>query len=497
MGYRVSVQVSVDGATRALLNKLRSTPGDVFERPYKGYILFLVGSSDQNTCEWLKLNLRALDSLTGNDIAFAIFASRVPIKLESNMRGRRPRKRGELEISAMKSISWRIESLAESGKWGIIEDGDTLDAVTYAVDEIARTLQILDKLPCIVVLDAVPTLGANVVQLSESICARFIEILRRTLTVLSQMHGYDQLESDVRRLLDLFRAIEVAKQTGNLLAERLRNAESRLQRVSFATRLPPPALLPSEIRDRLETARNAISCGSLRRLRRALICIPRASRRRINPSRVGPAAQKLLALIGTAEKVQPVIITIDRLIAFLTSSYHSPERQSKILAAFDKHILKLIPELSIPTSGPTDKEIQSAVSALKVIRARLVHEIEMEIPTAGEFALGWEALSRERILTKLEVRQRAVEEAKRALRKFEADPDREAPVREAEREYIQALKVFIEGKPPSLWKAMSGTLRDMKLADYGINIRSQVAQIAAGVFDPKFLMKALEVAGKP
>ena len=81
MGYRFSVEI-VNG-THRLLRRLKANPAGVFPRPYKGYLLFLAGSADQPVLDWLARNMIALDSLTGEDIAFGVSARSYRFKLKT------------------------------------------------------------------------------------------------------------------------------------------------------------------------------------------------------------------------------------------------------------------------------------------------------------------------------------------------------------------------------------------------------------------------------
>jgi hypothetical protein len=144
-----------------LLKRLKSDPGGVFPRPYKGYLLFLAGAPDQLALEWLTKNLVALDSLTGRHLAFAIFAKRFSFKVNATglaQDGRadhRPPPGHEISASELAEGSYSVERIVKSGRLGWVADGDEVIAVTYATDEIASGLGLLDQLPCVVALDCI------------------------------------------------------------------------------------------------------------------------------------------------------------------------------------------------------------------------------------------------------------------------------------------------------------------------------------------------------
>ena len=76
--------VSIDKYKMDVLRMLQKKPEEVFGKPYGGYILFLAGGADQEILLWISENIAILDSLTGDDIAFGIFAQNFRCRL--NMR---------------------------------------------------------------------------------------------------------------------------------------------------------------------------------------------------------------------------------------------------------------------------------------------------------------------------------------------------------------------------------------------------------------------------
>jgi len=156
MGFRVEIG---DDKSR-LLRNLRLTPSEVFEKPYGGYVLFLVGGADREALEWLADNVVTLDSLTGEHIAFAIFARSLRMRLHVEYGFARPtlrirKKSFEVPLAEIKTAG-SVTRLVQSHKLGWVLDGDEINAITYAVDEIARSFGVMDELPCALLLDAIP-----------------------------------------------------------------------------------------------------------------------------------------------------------------------------------------------------------------------------------------------------------------------------------------------------------------------------------------------------
>ena len=73
MGFHVRLREEDE----RLLAILKKSPADVFGRPYGAYLFFLVGGADEAALGWVRKHLVPLDSLTGEFVAFALFADKV------------------------------------------------------------------------------------------------------------------------------------------------------------------------------------------------------------------------------------------------------------------------------------------------------------------------------------------------------------------------------------------------------------------------------------
>lgn len=186
-----------------LLDVIRLNPEEVFGRPYAGYLLFLVGGADAEALDWLKTHLVALDSLTGDHIAFAVFAEKVPIQLgiPFNPQFQRPKRfLGEVPIAAVR----RIDSYIKSGNLGLVADGDHLNAMTYATDRVARAFGVLEHLPCLLVLDAFASDDVDVVEMDDMQLGQLIPLLRSATHRLIE----DARFSTFRQELDILSTLQ-------------------------------------------------------------------------------------------------------------------------------------------------------------------------------------------------------------------------------------------------------------------------------------------------
>lgn len=206
MGYHVRI----DEQSQALLRTLTLEPGKVFGKLYSGYLLFLVTQHDKQQLEWIVSNAPGLDSLTGQYLAYAIFAKSFPIKfrtdasrnLVESLLGDQSWSRfmGEIPPELLKRPH-EVTRLVENGAFGVVLDGDELTAVTYGTDLVARELGLLDKLPCLVVLDAVPAQSPQVIPLTPKLLPHLFLHLRGALSRFYAGDGHTAIRKDAETIL--------------------------------------------------------------------------------------------------------------------------------------------------------------------------------------------------------------------------------------------------------------------------------------------------------
>jgi hypothetical protein len=210
MGFRVEI----DQDTSMLIHVLRSKPEDIFGKPYAGYLFFLAGNYDKEILTWFTKNLLALDSLTGESVAFAIFAHSFRFKfrvsgMNPSITDRVLPMTHNVSLSDLKASS-SVTKLVKSRKWksGVVIDGDEINAITYAVDDIARGFGVLDELPCILVLDAIPKREFQVIRLDGMDTNLLFPLLRRTCQRLLNEPKYNVFMSDISRVVQLQKKID-------------------------------------------------------------------------------------------------------------------------------------------------------------------------------------------------------------------------------------------------------------------------------------------------
>ncbi len=519
MGFRVEV----DEDSQALLDRIRTHPGMVFDRPYKGYLLFLAGAADKSAVEWIASNSLALDSLTGEDVAFAVFVRRFKMKLITGHRTwTKKRFLGEIPIEGDLKIH-RISELIKSGQWGWVADGDEIAAVTYAVDRIARGLNILDKLPCVVVLDAVPSNRINVIPLSEATRASFIELLRRALSKLLRMKGCELIESSVQRLTNLHGAIDRPSRLRLSTKQSLRIAKRDLERATLSHPTFPEepekisvnissGILTTISRQWMEAA-EALRNGSLPEFRRALS--GRSGREKYKSKKMcqlpGLRVQDFRSVFQHAECHSLELLQLNTAIQYCQAKRLTTGTEK------ENHIGDFVREQILSTSRSRDLkldnkgEVERSPESLEGRRETIIDDIMSRVPSEESLRRNIIEIRKDRALQKwqnelAEYEERTAKHMKNldALKQKVATIERQlsslSPERteeltqEAAAKYEAAVRDYLAESPPSFWEAVSDSLREMKLEHYSSSIPVRAAEIAGGIFKPDFLLKFWQTA---
>lgn len=239
MGFRLEIE---EGKSD-ILRKLRLSPYEVFGKPYGGYLFFLIGEADNEILEWLSKNAAILDSLTGRDIAFVVFARRINVKLKTYSPNKsRPPKVTTVDMGdVIRDPS--LERLVKR-KCGWVLDGDEINAVTYAVDEVAKKFEVLTDLPCVLVLDAIPRQNFEIYHLNTSNTHDFIQLLRQVINSLLELPEYSILMSKIRHVIRL-RSTEIG------IDENIKKMEYDLEQLNSDEYIIPIQKIMQEFRSAL------------------------------------------------------------------------------------------------------------------------------------------------------------------------------------------------------------------------------------------------------
>lgn len=488
MGFHIQIE----GSGSALLKKLRASPASVFDQPYKGYLLFLAGAADQDVCEWIADNTVQLDSLTGDDVAYAVFARRFEMRLSTNSSSghtsaRSPQVLGTIDSKEIAGEPWRVEQLVKSGRWGWAVDQDELVAVTYAVDDLARNLGVLDKLPCVIVLDAIPGNDINVLRLSPEVRSAFLSILRRSLALMAGSERFSDFDERINDLIKLYDEVESAskrKEVANLKLERAISAAK-----SVESRGPVPASDLATIQARLSSAEAAVRSGSLRDLRAALSGGRKRKPLLKSHPIPGILPGQLESILTIAERHQRKIWLLGRTIQALVTANSSrePSRSVELQAILNgRSIELLVPGFELQ-ENPSAEMVAALGARLADQRDQLVDNILETLPSAEKLMSQLKESTKDLHAAVARRKNEKVATLRAEVEKLESDPNNYQ--RSAQEKFDLAAREYLSGRPPSFWAAVSQSLREMKMTDHSLRVQAWAVEIAAGIFKPDFLLK--------
>lgn len=226
MGYKLDVTARDE----RLLQSLQARPQGGFPHPYAAYVLFLFTNADREHASWLSEHLELLDAITGDTLAFAVFAERLELEITPysdawrNLMDGSPLNVGSFE--AEPSIA--ATRLVNQGASIVLHEH--LTAITQGTAIAARALRVTSKIPCVVVFDGAPMRPPYVVSLPK----RQLPDLRRVFQNAIEAFEADDNHHDVQELAtDLWALAEGLQReriAHDIDAARLRRATARAER---------------------------------------------------------------------------------------------------------------------------------------------------------------------------------------------------------------------------------------------------------------------------
>jgi hypothetical protein len=456
MGFRVDV---ADRSDRALLKLLRSRPSEVFGKPYLGYLLFLTGGADRNILEWVAANAVNLDSLTGDDLAFAVFARRFTFKLRvpNYPMSHEKRQRNLREISLEDARDpYTLTHLCKSGQLGWVLDGDEVTAITYAVDELARGLGVTEDLPCLIVLDALPNLHFDILHLDNHSTERLIPLLRRASARLREPSTYERYRHLVARITSLEQEAE--------------NQRQHLEQLNLSLQQLQLSVDNAHV-DPIENLRKDLLSASIRRFRSAVQTLPSATLEQI--AIVGELATFKHGLLLRYARTLHALADVERQLA------EADEVLSNRYAMIcDEHVRPLLGE-HFPIGG-------ASIDSIRVVMGLLAHHQQSEVDL---------------ILTHLPskhdiTKYASAEPARLVQAELGKIAEKRQRISRIDEEILLNLKVLADLKHPTLSSIFASLAKEDRLKTVRRSLRDQASSFLGGLFKPDNLMKYLQaIAG--
>lgn len=369
-----------------LVDLIENSPWDVFGRPYAAYLLFLFGEADAKASDWIRDNLRALDSVTGHDVAGVVFAKSVTIRAR--------KKRGRGNANGPRGMTYSdqtigLKDVITSGNWGAQPmfpdylsdpwtdrhpgfDGNRhqnelvdIVATTYASDEIARRFGVFEAVPCIIIVDAFASAGFEVIRLDDVDLAGLFKALRTAIGKFTGLEGFAEKKDRLVRLEKVFAEISSVNQEALRLEACLQTELVGIDHASVSV---------------LATAKTWLSEGSIRRfanaLRSASLLDPRDAQNAI--SRAAGSATILSKLSKTIGSLTWYVATIPWPL--------SVADVARLNAIMETHASALT---TVTIAGRDDwskADLCFELDRLVEVQGLLVEEVWGNLPDPAEFA---------------------------------------------------------------------------------------------------------------
>jgi hypothetical protein len=251
---RHRLQIDVDQRAMDVVRHLRGSPEEVFGRPCGGYLMLMATEFETEAVAWLRHHVDSLDAVTGNEVAFAVFARTftVPVGVPGSPAALPGRPRLDLaEVQDGGPWDGAVRRLVNRGRLGRLAGEDELTLVTPGTLETARVFGVAADLPCLVVVDALPGEQVDVIALRGADLDTLARVIRSSVQRVVRSPG-------LAAFLDT--AGELAR-----VEQRIRAAEAEAERLSGRLEtLPAPDPAAEPVRRAYQRARDALSTGATR-----------------------------------------------------------------------------------------------------------------------------------------------------------------------------------------------------------------------------------------
>ncbi|MFE9207610.1 hypothetical protein [Micromonospora sp. NPDC007230] len=456
MGFRI--QLDVDHKAVELVRHLKRSPAEVFGRPYAGYLIIMATEFDHEVIEWLKENVIALDSVTGGDVAFAVFTRkfRVPVGVRGSCAPQACLPELPLREISDECPWWTIERLVRSGKLGWLADKDELTLVTYGTDEMARAFGVVADLPCLLIIDALPQEQFDIMPLQGVDLDTLFRLIRYSVGQLIRTPSLPAFRSLAEELA--------------FTEEQIRTAGTDVARSSAALdRTPPPQAVAELVQAAYERARVALSAGATRQfvniLRESLKAIP---------------SDATMSAHALATEKRPELLRTDQTIRTLTHYLRecswplAEPHRSAYARVLNRHVV-----LHRESVLNLDDSVQCAemIAALRAQNAAIVDSILQGLPTLN--VLVTQAVSDQ---------ERVVESAMRRLEETKKGLD---VLRARQKRLIRELGVT---EYPSLSAILGKVARQERLAVAKRKVGSFAGAFAGAALSPSTLLEVARAA---
>lgn len=448
-----------------ILNILAKDPSALLGRRFAGYCLFLFGAADEQFATWFTRNLVSLDSLTGSEIACTVIAARVKVKVDrkswedrlEKLAKRKENLSQEIQISDIDQQCVKVERLVSHGNASWTGATSEITAVTYGTDAFAKQLGIVNELPCLIVLDAIPSKSFEILRLTEYATDSLISLLREVISRF-QSHEYDHFFDNIAAVERLQRDSDDLRHKVDV--SRIKLAKMKSMSAGVGLRDDRAVALAALVEGNLRGFKSAIdSAWDLQPQERSTVL-----------HEVGPVAPKLLQNSKT--------ITNLRYFSDLDIWPLQEPWLSRLCLIYNRHARAHLPDSSATPDASRDY-------CLSVLDSLQSHQQELAAAVLSHFP---------NLEDRLMVRRREHEQKCLAVEREIEDLRQTLEITQAELGH--SVDSLLSGKYPSLKDAFRDTAKKRKLETARRTVGEAVFKMGAGLLKPETLLKIVETFHK-
>ncbi len=493
MGFHIRI----DKSSERILRTLKTSPEEIFQRRYHCYLLFLVGASDDEAMDWLIKNVVSLDSLTGAEFAFGIFMKslKIPLEIDSEPIGHRPKVAASIPAEGLKGDNFSIERVIKSHIHQHVYNGDEVMAITYATDIVAREFKVIDKLPCMLLLDPIPFGNVHVVQLTNIICNHLVKIIRQSIhRYLNEAQNKPNAFSYTSAILDAQSDLEQWECKNEDFVKRMEKMNDDLARLKGEK---PSETGVDHIRERLDLARLHIENGSSRKARLALFG---ESFKKHNPYNFGLDFDNDSKEAISAFFDKEIIIikkcgdTIDALTSYLQEDEVTSLWKDRLGLIYVKHV---VPLLGLPEGIENDinkSEVKIWIQQLRSRKTELISTFHKLLP---DIEIIEKKISEEYQKKNQHLIDAVQIELDKTLVEFlEYKRNYVARKKKLEESLDGSIRLYQENDPITFSSLFVKEMKSLKMNSYLSQTKIAGGKFAENMFKPDTIMKILEFLSK-
>jgi hypothetical protein len=378
MGFHIRINKTSD----KLLTTLKTSPEEIFKDRYHCYLLFLVGASDDEAMDWLIKNVVSLDSLTGAEIAFGIFMKnlKIPLFTDSDLNNRPPKIVASIPAKELTEGN-SYEDIIKRYIHEHVYDHDEVIAITYATDIVAKEFKVIDRLPCMLLLDPIPFGTIHVVQLTNVICKHLIKIIRQSIhKYFVETQGKPIAFSYTNAILDAQYNLEQFEHKKEIHIKQIEKINNELARLKGEKSSETGV---DQIKKTLDSVKHHIDNGAARKTRIALFGGSFKNRHTSTSGlEIDDSTKEMILsfLENECAIIRENNDTMDALTGYLEMNDSTSLWRDRVGLIYSKHVAPL---LGLPNGSEIDIDkikIRSWIEQLKIRKEVLVSRIYKLLP---------------------------------------------------------------------------------------------------------------------